>query len=105
MTDLNTSNKDNLKKDSVNKDIDDNQSAIQKSLNKQDISMQENNKQQMNSQQVSIKAWSQKILVVVLCMASFYGGWKSYESNMVNECTANGGQMIEGQKTMICQLS
>lgn len=56
-----------------------------------------------NSQQVSIKAWSQKLLVVLLCLASFYGGWKSYESNMVNECTANGGQMIEGQRTMLCQ--
>ena len=103
MTDLNTSNKGNLKQDSLNKD--DNQSATQTSLNKQDISMQENNKQQINSQQVSIKSWSQKILVVILCAASFYGGWKSYESNMVNDCTANGGQMVEGQKTMICQLS
>ncbi|WP_296245203.1 MULTISPECIES: hypothetical protein [unclassified Psychrobacter] len=56
-----------------------------------------------HSQQVSIKAWSQKLLVVLLCLASFYGGWKSYESNMVNECTANGGQMIEGQRTMLCQ--
>ena len=56
-----------------------------------------------NSQQVSIKAWSQKLLVVLLCLASFYGGWKSYESNMVNECTANGGQMIDGQRTMLCQ--
>jgi len=56
-----------------------------------------------NNQQVSIKAWSQKLLVVLLCLASFYGGWKSYESNMVNECTANGGQMIEGQRTMLCQ--
>ncbi|MEH6766408.1 MULTISPECIES: hypothetical protein [unclassified Psychrobacter] len=103
MTDLNTSNKDHLKQDSLDKD--DNQSATQTSLNKQDTSMQENNRQQINSQQVSIKSWSQKILVVILCAASFYGGWKSYESNMVNECTANGGQMIEGQKTMICQLS
>ena len=59
----------------------------------------------INSQQVSIKSWSQKILVVILCAASFYGGWKSYESNMVNECTANGGQMVDGQRTMICQLS
>ena len=59
----------------------------------------------VNSQQVSIKSWSQKILVVILCAASFYGGWKSYESNMVNECTANGGQMVEAQKTMMCQLS
>jgi len=56
-----------------------------------------------NNQQVSVKAWSQKLLVVLLCLASFYGGWKSYESNMVNECTANGGQMIEGQRTMLCQ--
>ena len=103
MTDLNTSNKDNLKQDSLDKN--DNQAATQTSLNKQDTSMQENNRQQINSQQVSIKSWSQKILVVILCVASFYGGWKSYESNMVNECTANGGQMIEGQKTMICQLS
>ena len=62
-------------------------------------------RQKIDSQQVSIKSWSQKILVVILCAASFYGGWKSYESNMVNECTANGGQMVEGQKTMICQLS
>ncbi|MDN3397575.1 hypothetical protein QL919_02385 [Psychrobacter sp. APC 3426] len=58
---------------------------------------------EVNSQQVSIKAWSQKLLVVILCVASFYGGWKSYESNMVNECTANGGKMIEGQRTMLCQ--
>ena len=60
---------------------------------------------QANSQQVSVKAWSQKLLVVLLCLASFYGGWKSYESNMINECTANGGQMVEGQRTMLCQLS
>ncbi len=58
---------------------------------------------EVNNPQVSIKAWSQKLLVVILCVASFYGGWKSYESNMVNECTANGGQMIEGQRTMLCQ--
>ncbi|MFK4001687.1 hypothetical protein ACI2I3_10105 [Psychrobacter namhaensis] len=61
--------------------------------------------QTIHAQQVSIKSWTQKILVVLLCMASFYGGWKSYESNMVNECTANGGQMVDGQKTMMCQLS
>ncbi len=61
--------------------------------------------QALNSQQVSIKSWSKKLLVVILCAASFYGGWKSYESNMVNECTANGGQMVDGQKTMICQRS
>ena len=60
---------------------------------------------EVNPQQVSIKAWSQKLLVVILCAASFYGGWKSYESNMVNECTANGGRMVEAQKTMMCQLS
>ena len=59
----------------------------------------------VNPQQVSIKAWSQKLLVVILCVASFYGGWKSYESNMVSECTAHGGQMVEAQKTMMCQLS
>lgn len=59
----------------------------------------------VNHQQVSIKAWSQKLLVVILCIASFYGGWKSYESNMVSECTANGGQMVAAQKTMMCQLS
>ncbi|MBI0425578.1 hypothetical protein [Psychrobacter sp. NG27] len=62
-------------------------------------------RQKIDSQQVSIKSWSQKLLVVILCVASFYGGWKSYESNMVNECTANGGQMVDGQRTMICQLS
>lgn len=62
-------------------------------------------RQDINSQQVSIKAWSQKLLVVLLCVASFYGGWKSYESNMVNECRANGGQMVAGDRTMICQLS
>tara|TARA_R100001369_G_C3276135_1_gene161044 strand:- start:509 stop:769 length:261 start_codon:yes stop_codon:yes gene_type:complete len=72
------------------------------SANEQPLNAVDNN---VNSQQVSIKAWSQKLLVVILCIASFYGGWKSYESNMVNECTANGGQMIEGKKTMICQLS
>ncbi|MDN6276233.1 hypothetical protein [Psychrobacter sp.] len=62
-------------------------------------------RQEVHAQQVSIKSWTQKILVVLLCIASFYGGWKSYESNMINECAANGGQMVEGQKTMICQLS
>lgn len=61
--------------------------------------------QEVRAQQVSIKSWTQKILVVLLCIASFYGGWKSYESNAVNECRANGGQMVEGQKTMLCQLS
>lgn len=61
--------------------------------------------QEIRAQQVSIKSWTQKILVVLLCIASFYGGWKSYESNAVNECRANGGQMVEGQKTMLCQLS
>lgn len=58
-----------------------------------------------NPQQVSIKAWSQKLLVVLLCVASFYGGWKSYESNMVNECVASGGQVVEGGKTILCELS
>lgn len=61
--------------------------------------------QEIHVQQVSIRSWTQKILVVLLCMASFYGGWKSYESNMVSECRGNGGQMVEGQKTMLCQLS
>lgn len=61
--------------------------------------------QGIHAQQVSIRSWTQKILVVLLCMASFYGGWKSYESNAVSECRANGGQMVEGQKTMLCQLS
>ncbi|MEK6220462.1 MAG: hypothetical protein N2B01_06245 [Psychrobacter cryohalolentis] len=86
MTDLNKSN-----------NTDHTNSANEQPLNEFDDNV--------NSQQVSIKAWSQKLLVVILCIASFYGGWKSYESNMVNECTANGGQMIEGKKTMICQLS
>ena len=90
MTDLNKSNNDGIDTDKTN-------NAAEESFNKADS--------QMNSQQVSIKAWSQKLLVVVLCIASFYGGWKSYESNMVNDCNANGGQMIEGKRTLICQLS
>ena len=90
MTDLNKSNNDGIDTDKTN-------NAAEESFNKADG--------QINSQQVSIKAWSQKLLVVVLCIASFYGGWKSYESNMVNDCNANGGQMIEGKKTLICQLS
>ncbi|MBB3107305.1 hypothetical protein FHS24_001822 [Psychrobacter luti] len=91
MTDLNKSNKENNDVDhDINTGI-----AAKRSLNTADGSV--------HSQQVSIKAWSQKLLVVILCVASFYGGWKSYESNMVNECTANGGQMIEGQRTMLCQ--
>ena len=65
----------------------------------------DNTADNVNHQQVSIKAWSQKLLVVILCIASFYGGWKSYESNMVSECRASGGQMVENQKTMLCQLS
>jgi hypothetical protein len=60
---------------------------------------------QLASQQVTVKAWSQKILVVLLCIASFYGGWKSHESSMVNQCFANGGQVIEGDKTILCKLS
>ncbi len=90
MTDLNKSNNEGIDTEKTN-------NAADKSFNKADG--------QINSQQVSIKAWSQKLLVVVLCVASFYGGWKSYESNMVNDCNANGGQMIEGKRTLICQLS
>lgn len=91
MTDLNKSDNNNIDTD-TNTNTDGNANP---SLTRQDI----------NSQQVSIKAWSQKLLVVLLCAASFYGGWKSYESNMVKECSANGGQMIEGDRTMLCQLS
>ena len=95
MTDLNKSNNDGIDTDKTN-------NAAEESFNKADNQM---NSQQVSAQQVSIKAWSQKLLVVVLCVASFYGGWKSYESNMVNDCNANGGQMIEGKRTLICQLS
>ena len=97
MTDLNKSNNKNTDID-VDNDNDTNIDtgiAAKQAPNTVDGSV--------HSQQVSIKAWSQKLLVVILCVASFYGGWKSYESNMVNECTANGGQMIEGQRTMLCQ--
>jgi hypothetical protein len=92
MTDLNKSNNDN-----TDKNTDNINSATEQPLNGVDSNV--------NSQQVFIKAWSQKLLVVILCIASFYGGWKSYESNMVNDCNANGGQMIEGKRTLICQLS
>ena len=95
MTDLNKSNNDNTDSDKTN-------NAAEESFNNADGQI---NSQQVSVQQVSIKAWSQKLLVVVLCVASFYGGWKSYESNMVNDCNANGGQMIEGKRTLICQLS
>ena len=91
MTDLNKSNNKNTDID-VNNDTN---SAAKQAPNTVYGSV--------HSQQVSIKAGSHKLLVVILCVASFYGGWKSYESNMVNECTANGGQMIEGQRTMLCQ--
>ncbi|MCG3879539.1 hypothetical protein [Psychrobacter sp. Ps6] len=90
MTDLNTSHHAKTKKDTDTK---------------QSLDQNLQSKQTVDNQQVSIKSWSQKLLVVILCAASFYGGWKSYESNMVNECTANGGQMVDGQKTMICQRS
>ena len=95
MTDLNEPNNDGIDTDKTN-------NAAEKSFNKANDQI---NSQQVSVQQVSIKAWSQKLLVVVLCVASFYGGWKSYESNMVNDCNANGGQMIEGKRTLICQLS
>ena len=95
MTDLNKSNNDNIDSKNAN-------STAEHLLNGTDGQI---NSQQVSVQQVSIKAWSQKLLVVVLCVASFYGGWKSYESNMVNDCNANGGQMIEGKRTLICQLS
>ncbi|MBP2281334.1 hypothetical protein H4W00_002147 [Psychrobacter sp. PL19] len=58
----------------------------------------------IDSQQVSIKAWSQKLLVALLCLASFYGGWKSHESTMANQCFASGGQIVEGGKTILCKL-
>ena len=95
MTDLHKSNDENT---DINFDDDmntDTSIAAKQAINSTDTNL--------HSQQVSIKAWSQKLLVVLLCLASFYGGWKSYESNMVNECTANGGKMIEGQRTMLCQ--
>ena len=95
MTDLHKSNDENT---DIN--FDDDINTDTSIATKQAIKTTDTN---VNSQQVSIKAWSQKLLVVILCVASFYGGWKSYESNMVNECTANGGKMIEGQRTMLCQ--
>ena len=95
MTDLHKSNDENT---DIN--FDDDINTDTSIATKQAIKTTDTN---VNSQQVSIKAWSQKLLVVLLCLASFYGGWKSYESNMVNECTANGGKMIEGQRTMLCQ--
>ena len=58
----------------------------------------------IQQQPISVKAWSQKILVALLCIASFYGGWKSYASNMANECYASGGQVVEGERTIICEL-
>ena len=58
-----------------------------------------------NLKDISLKAWAQKLLVALLCMASFYGGWKSHESNMVKQCYANGGQVVEGEKTLLCELS
>ena len=95
MTDLHKSNDEN---NDIN--FDDDINTDTSIATKQAINSTGTN---LHSQQVSIKAWSQKLLVVLLCLASFYGGWKSYESNMVNECTANGGQMIEGQRTLLCQ--
>ena len=95
MTDLHKSNDEN-----TDVDFDDDMNTDTSIAAKQALNTANSN---VHSQQVSIKAWSQKLLVVILCVASFYGGWKSYESNMVNECTANGGQMIEGQRTLLCQ--
>ncbi len=65
----------------------------------------DSNEPKRNLKDISAKAWSQKLLVALLCAASFYGGWKSHESNMVKECYANGGQVIEGEKTLLCELS
>ena len=59
----------------------------------------------IQQQPVSIKTWSQKLLVALLCVVSFYGGYKSYESRMVNQCFASGGQIVEGEKTLLCELS
>lgn len=59
----------------------------------------------MQQQPVSVKAWMQKLVIALLCVASFYAGWKSHESNMVNQCYASGGQVIEGERTMLCQIS
>lgn len=58
----------------------------------------------ISPQQLSIKAWSQKLLVALLCVASFYGGWKSHESRMVNQCFVSGGQIIEAEKTLLCKV-
>ena len=58
----------------------------------------------IEQQPISVKAWTQKLLVALLCIASFYGGWKSYESNMANDCYASGGQIVEGGRTIFCEL-
>ena len=100
MTDLNKSNNEGIDTEKTNNAAEESFNEVDNQMNSQQVSVQ-----QVSVQQVSIKAWSQKLLVVVLCVASFYGGWKSYESNMVNDCNANGGQMIEGKRTLICQLS
>lgn len=60
---------------------------------------------QMRAQQVSIKSWAQKILVILLCVASFYAGWKAHESNLVNHCFASGGQMVEQGGTLMCRMN
>lgn len=59
----------------------------------------------LQAQPISVKSWAQKLLVALLCVASFYGGWKSYESYMTNECVASGGRVVEGDKTRLCDLS
>lgn len=97
MTDLNKSNNKDI---DVDVDVDHDTGIATNMTTKQGL---DTTADSVNHQQVSIKAWSQKLLVVILCAASFYGGWKSYESNMVSECTANGGKMIKGQRTMVCQ--
>lgn len=63
------------------------------------------NSAEPNLKDISPKAWAQKLLVALLCVASFYGGWKSHESNMVKQCYASGGQVTEGEKTLLCELS
>lgn len=89
------------KRDGLNKSTLDKDSINNNTLDKDQRHLAAH---EVTTQQVSIKAWSQKILVALLCLASFYGGWKSYESSMVNQCFASGGQIVEGAKTILCEL-
>lgn len=53
---------------------------------------------------IDVKSWLQKLLVAILCVVSFYGGWRAHESNVIKHCLASGGQLDNSGQVLLCKL-